>query len=153
MEESHLPRRPRLQLFHFPDSGNCSLLSSHGVWVVSAEHHMPSLFLLVSLYPHLWKKSSFNGPVLIYHLFSVAAFFIRPTPIHPSEQPSITISDSGTPWAFLSHHFYMVVIVHVFLGLPWWFGVHLPMQGTRVRALVQEDPTCHGATKPVSHNY
>ena len=27
------------------------------------------------------------------------------------------------------------------------------MQGTRVRALVQEDPTCHGAAKPVRHNY
>ena len=27
------------------------------------------------------------------------------------------------------------------------------MQGTRVRALVQEDPTCRGATKPVCHNY
>ena len=29
----------------------------------------------------------------------------------------------------------------------------LPMQGTRVRALVWEDPTCRGATGPVSHNY
>ena len=29
----------------------------------------------------------------------------------------------------------------------------LPMQGTRVRALVWEDPTCHEATGPVSHNY
>ncbi|KAM9058961.1 GDP-fucose protein O-fucosyltransferase 1 isoform 3-T3 [Megaptera novaeangliae] len=28
-----------------------------------------------------------------------------------------------------------------------------PNQGTRVRALVQEDPTCQGATKPVRHNY
>ena len=27
------------------------------------------------------------------------------------------------------------------------------MQGTRVRALVWEDPTCHEATKPVRHNY
>ena len=27
------------------------------------------------------------------------------------------------------------------------------MQGTWVRALVQEDPTCCGATKPVRHNY
>ena len=27
------------------------------------------------------------------------------------------------------------------------------MQGTRVRALVREEPTCHGATKPVHHNY
>ena len=34
-----------------------------------------------------------------------------------------------------------------------WLGIHLPMQGTRVRALVQEDPTCHGATGPVHHNY
>ena len=29
----------------------------------------------------------------------------------------------------------------------------LLMQGTRVRALVWEDPTCHGATGPVSPNY
>ena len=34
-----------------------------------------------------------------------------------------------------------------------WFRIRLPMQGTRVRALVQEDPTCRGATKPVRHNY
>ena len=27
------------------------------------------------------------------------------------------------------------------------------MQGTRVWALVPEDPTCGGATKPVRHNY
>ena len=27
------------------------------------------------------------------------------------------------------------------------------MQGTRVRALVWEDPTCRGATEPVRHNY
>ncbi|KAJ8778147.1 hypothetical protein J1605_013863 [Eschrichtius robustus] len=34
-----------------------------------------------------------------------------------------------------------------------WLRIHLPMQGTRVRALVREDPTCRGATKPVCHNY
>ena len=34
-----------------------------------------------------------------------------------------------------------------------WLRVCLPMQGTRVQALVWEDPTCHGATGPVSHNY
>ena len=27
------------------------------------------------------------------------------------------------------------------------------MQGTQVWALVQEDPTCRGATKPTHHNY
>ena len=34
-----------------------------------------------------------------------------------------------------------------------WLRVCLPMQGTRVRALVWEDPTCRGATGPVNHNY
>ncbi|KAJ8783825.1 hypothetical protein J1605_008868 [Eschrichtius robustus] len=34
-----------------------------------------------------------------------------------------------------------------------WLRIRLPMQGTRVQALVWEDPTCRGATKPVHHNY
>ena len=34
-----------------------------------------------------------------------------------------------------------------------WLRICLPMQGTQVRALVWEDPTCHRATRPMSHNY
>ena len=34
-----------------------------------------------------------------------------------------------------------------------WLRIRLPMQGTRVQALVWEDPTCRGATKPMRHNY
>ena len=34
-----------------------------------------------------------------------------------------------------------------------WLRILLPMQGRRVRALVWEDPTCLGVTKPVRHNY
>ena len=34
-----------------------------------------------------------------------------------------------------------------------WLRICLPMRGTWVRALVWEDPTCRGATRPVSHNY
>ena len=34
-----------------------------------------------------------------------------------------------------------------------WLRIRLPIQGTRVRALVWDDPTCCGATEPVSHNY
>ena len=34
-----------------------------------------------------------------------------------------------------------------------WLRIRLPMQGTRVWALVREDPTCRRATGPVSHNY
>ena len=33
-----------------------------------------------------------------------------------------------------------------------WLRIRLPMQGTRVGALVWEDLTCRGATGPVSHN-
>ena len=34
-----------------------------------------------------------------------------------------------------------------------WLRIRLPMQGTWVWSLLREDPTCHGATKPVRHNY
>ena len=34
-----------------------------------------------------------------------------------------------------------------------WLRICLPMQGTWLRALVREDPTCCGATKPMRHNY
>ena len=33
-----------------------------------------------------------------------------------------------------------------------WLRVCLPVQGTWVRALVWEDPTCRGAARPVSHD-
>ena len=34
-----------------------------------------------------------------------------------------------------------------------WLRICLLLQVTRVRALVWEDSTCRGATRPVSHNY
>ena len=34
-----------------------------------------------------------------------------------------------------------------------WLRICLPMQGTQVWSLVQEDPTCCRATKLLSHNY
>ena len=34
-----------------------------------------------------------------------------------------------------------------------WLRIRLPMQRTQVRALIREDPTCHRATKPMSHSY
>ena len=45
--------------------------------------------------------------------------------------------------------------MHVKLDFPGGTVVKnpLPMQKTWVQALVWEDPTCHGATKPMCHNY
>ena len=34
-----------------------------------------------------------------------------------------------------------------------WLRISQPIQGTQVQALVREDPTCHGAAKPVHYNY
>ena len=34
-----------------------------------------------------------------------------------------------------------------------WLRIRLPMQETRVWALVLEDPTYRGATEPVRHSY
>ena len=34
-----------------------------------------------------------------------------------------------------------------------WLRICLLMQGTRVRALVWEDPTCRRTAGPMSHNY
>ena len=34
-----------------------------------------------------------------------------------------------------------------------WLRILLPTWGTWVQALVREDPTCRGATKPACHNY
>ena len=50
----------------------------------------------------------------------------------------------------------MIELKHHHFGtslLAQWLKIRLPMQGTQVRALLWEDPTCHGATKLVRQNY
>ena len=58
------------------------------------------------------------------------------------------------PWLWTDCHFLLVKNNICGASLvAQWLRVCLPMQGTRVRALVWEDPTCRGATRPVSHSY
>ena len=55
-----------------------------------------------------------------------------------------------------THTIYIYTCIYIYIGaslVAQWLRVCLLMQGTRVRALVWEDPTCRGATRPVSHNY
>ena len=80
------------------------------------------------------------------HLMGGGSFRITVT-----QQPAPMIDPSGVIWAKelpcseVCHSGTSVVVQ--------WVGIHLPMQGTRVRALVQEDPTCRRANKPVHHDY
>ena len=47
---------------------------------------------------------------------------------------------------------YIQRIVHWASLVAQWLRICLLMQGTRVRALAWEDPTCRRAAGPVSHN-
>ena len=55
-------------------------------------------------------------------------------------------------WAYTLRKSY-VKKIHGASLVAQWLRVCLLVKGTRVRALVWEDPTCRGAAGPVSHNY
>ena len=66
------------------------------------------------------------------------------------------LDPQGPQMLQLSHTDYKISALKMFTGaslVMQWLRICLAMQGTRVWALVWEDPTCRGATKPVSHNY
>ena len=65
-----------------------------------------------------------------------------------------------SPWLFHWNYVHMWLCISDFKESPegaslvaQWLRICLLMQGTRVRALVWEDPTCCGATRPVNRNY
>ena len=48
--------------------------------------------------------------------------------------------------------YYNCLILKAIVGtslVAQWLRIRLPIQGTWVRSLVREDPTCHGATETV----
>ena len=69
------------------------------------------------------------------------------TPIRQSTDFSAEILQARRDW-----HNTLKVMKRASL-VAQWLRIRLPMQGTRVHAPVREDPTCHGATRPMSHNY
>ena len=61
-------------------------------------------------------------------------------------------------WTYDNHFIIKLMYVNqiIMLGtslMVQWLRIHLSMQGKWVPSLVQEDPTCCGATKPLHHNY
>ena len=77
-------------------------------------------------------------------------------PLHKSRKNSTT-NLYAPPFSFYNHQHFATGFnfkseARAFL-VAQWLRIRLPMQGTRVRALVWEDPTCHRATKPTCHNY
>ena len=60
----------------------------------------------------------------------------------------------GLPGREFSPHFlfFLITVLGTSLVVQ-WLRIRLPVQGTRVRSLVREDPTCRGATKPTCCNY
>ncbi|XP_069901309.1 uncharacterized protein [Globicephala melas] len=73
-------------------------------------------------------------------LFFVIYFSYQRLQMSPGRQNHSTVRTTGQP-SLLP------------LIFPSRRPVYLTSEGTRVRALVWEDPTCRGATGPVSHNY
>ena len=90
-------------------------------------------------------------------------WFIRLFKIYEEEVLAFCLSfwTSQFPQKMLSDDIGLEIHIVLFLRITYfraslvaqWLRIRLPMQGTRVRALVREDPTCRGATKPVRHNY
>ena len=80
-----------------------------------------------------------------------------PPPVSSSSQNgAISHSAASSPSQKLGFPFLIPLHLNTITGaslVAQWLRIRLPMQGTQVRALVWEDPTCRGATKPVRHNY
>ena len=88
-------------------------------------------------YPHLWRRVGSQSR------------HVRISCHAPADAHSMI----GSPWPLdLKSGCCSIKIFGTSL-VAQWLGIRLPMQGTQVRALVREDPICHRATKPVSHNY
>ena len=92
---------------------------------------------------HTGYKRIFNNPWLIF------CYYYWNKSIHFKSLKNLRIFSMktlGCGILFLRNYVRASLVVQ-------WLRIHLTMQGTWVRALVWEDPTCCGATKLVYHNY
>ena len=71
-------------------------------------------------------------------------------PARVDVQSIMMLSDPGSEFPFVTDR--TVCELEVTSLVVLWLRIHLPIQGTWVLSLVQEDPTCPGATKPKRPN-
>ena len=104
--------------------------------------------------PKCWKRSQKNTFSSKNYYSSVpcaCVFSIRPLTVMTFLAHNSFLV--GSPFKVGNHLiFHSKCKTRAFL-VAQWLGICLPMQGTRVRALVWENPTCLRATKPVHHSY
>ena len=90
----------------------------------------------------------------IFTQIFITSLFIIVKPWKPPKQSSVD-EWINKLWYNKVMHYYSLIKRNKLSGaslVAQWLGVCLLMWGTRVRALVWEDPTCHGAAGPVSQN-
>ena len=105
--------------------------------------------VLSSVVIMLYIRASELIHLIIESLYPFTSLSLLPPPL--TTTIIISVSMSWLKKIFFRFHIWVIPCRASLLAQ--WLRIRLPIQGTRVRALVREDPTCCGATKPVCHNY
>ena len=116
-------RQQFCEMFHHDIPWIAIFLSSENSFLAAC--HLSLKYFRFSLWQHLTLDNNF------YLKWGWSRFCC-------SDNPKFSVAQNNKNWASL---------------VTQWLRVCLPMQGTWVRALVWEDPTCRGATRPMCHKY
>ena len=71
----------------------------------------------------------------------------------PEKESYLPDISTGTALLRKKKYVYIYIYLHGTSLVAQWIRIHLPVQETQVRSLLQEDSTCCRATKPMHHNY
>ena len=140
--------------FHNPCSAPPGLSSVHldqSFWHTCLS--FPRMDALCGQHPHLLRLCKHNRTMTHLHMAVCSYFSLMYTRSMLKCAKSSLWLITETRW---TEHAFTRILLKKGFGtslVAQWLRIRLPMQGTRVRALVWEDPTCHGAAKPVRHNY
>ena len=129
----------------FPGASVCGILQVRILeWVAISSSRGSS-------YPGI-KPMSLTSPALADMFFTTSATWETPTLRYQTEAIQFLRPQVSRTGVF--KYLYVFKIKHKGTSLvAQWLRVHLPVQGTWIWSLVQEDSTRHGPTKSMGHNY